>query len=61
MECKFIELTEKDGTKILLNMMHIAWIQPTKSGSSIKSNLVNYSLPRNVLESYEEIKLLIKG
>ena len=61
MECKFIELTEKDGSKILLNVLHIAWIEPTKNGSSIKSNLVNYSFPRNVLESYEEIKLLIKN
>ena len=61
MECKFIELTEKDGSKILLNVLHIAWIEANKNGSSIKSNLVNYSLPRNVLESYEEIKLLIKS
>jgi hypothetical protein len=61
MECKFIELTEKDGSKILLNTLHIAWVEPTKTGSSIKSNLVNYSFPRNVIESYEEVKLLIKG
>ncbi len=61
MECKFIELTEKGGTKILLNVLHIAWVEPTKNGSSIKSNLVNYSLPRNVKESYEQIKSLIKN
>jgi hypothetical protein len=61
MECKFIELTEKDGTKILLNVFHIAWVEPTKTGASIKSNLVNYSFPRNVTESYEEVKLLIKS
>ncbi len=60
MECKFIELTEKDGSKILLNIMHIAWVEPTKEGSSIKSNLVNYSFPRNVRESYEEVKALIE-
>jgi hypothetical protein len=60
MECKFIEVTEKDGSKILLNVLHIAWIERTKNGSSIKSNLANYSLTRNVLESYEEIKLLIE-
>jgi hypothetical protein len=59
MECKFIELTEKDGSKFLLNVLHIAWIEPAKNGSSIKSNLVHYSLPKNVMESYEEIKLLI--
>lgn len=61
MEYKFIEVTEKDGSKILLNVLHIAWIEPNKNGSSIKSNLINYSLPRNVLESYEEVKLLIKN
>lgn len=60
MECKFIEVTEKNGTKILLNILHIAWIEPTKDGASIKSNLVNYSFPRNVKESYEEIKALIE-
>ncbi|HNV51811.1 MAG TPA: hypothetical protein PLH91_02205 [Tenuifilaceae bacterium] len=60
MECKFIEVTEKNGTKILLNVLHIAWIEPTKDGASIKSNLVNYSFPRNVKESYEEIKALIE-
>ena len=60
MECKFIEVTEKNGTKILLNVLHIAWIEPTKNGASIKSNLVNYSFPRNVKESYEEIKALIE-
>jgi hypothetical protein len=61
MECKFIELTEKDGSKILLNVFHIAWIEPTKNGSSVKSNMVHYSLPRNVQESYEEIKALIEN
>lgn len=60
MECKFIEVTEKNGTKILLNVLHIAWVEPTKDGASIKSNLVNYSFPRNVKESYEEVKALIE-
>jgi hypothetical protein len=59
MEYKFIELTEKNGTKILLNTMHIAWVEPAKEGCSIKSNLVNYSFPRNIKESYEEVKALI--
>lgn len=59
MESKFIEVTEKDGSKIFLNVLHIAWVEPTKNGSSIKSNLVNYSLPRNVTESYDEVKALI--
>jgi len=57
---KFIEVTEKNGSKILLNIMHIAWVESTKTGASIKSNLVNYSFPRNVVESYEEVKALIE-
>lgn len=60
MECKFIELTKKDGSKIFLNVMHIAWVEPNKEGSSIKSNLVNYSFPRNVKETHEEVKALIE-
>jgi len=56
----FIELTNTDGEKILFNVMHIAWIEPSKNGSSLKSNLVNYSLSQKVKESYEEIKALIK-
>jgi hypothetical protein len=55
----FIELTDTDDVKIMLNVMHIAWIEPGKNGSSIKSNLVNYSLPKKVKESYDEIKLKI--
>jgi hypothetical protein len=55
----FIELTDTDDTKILVNVLHIAWIEPGKSGSSIKSNLVHYSLPKKVKESYNEIKSLI--
>ena len=57
----FIELTNTDGEKILFNVLHIAWIEPSKNGSSLKSNLVNYSLPQKVKESYEEIKALIKA
>jgi hypothetical protein len=55
----FIELTDNDDTKILLNVLHIAWIEPNKTGSLVKSNLVNYSLPKKVKESYDDIKLLI--
>jgi hypothetical protein len=57
----FIELTDTDDTKILLNVCHIAWIEPGKNGSTLKSNLVNYSMPKKVKESYEEIKSLIKA
>jgi hypothetical protein len=55
----FIELTDNDDTKILINVLHIAWVEPNKTGSSVKSNLVNYSLPKKVKESYDDIKLLI--
>jgi len=61
MEYKFIELTEKNGSKFLINILHIAWIEPTKEGTSIKSNFVHYSFPKNVIESYEEVKSLIKN
>lgn len=57
----FIELTDTDDIKILINVLHIAWIEPGKSGSSIKSNLVHYSIPKKVKESYEEIKALISS
>ena len=59
MSTKFIELTEPNGTKIFLNVFHIAWIEPEKESSSIKSNFVHYSLSKRVKESYDEIKALI--
>jgi hypothetical protein len=55
----FIELTDVDDAKILINILHIAWIESGKNGSSIKSNWVNFSLPKKVKESYDEIKTLI--
>lgn len=61
MECKFIELTEKNGVKFFINVLHIAWIEPIKEGTSIKSNLIHYSFPKTVTESYEEVKALIKS
>lgn len=57
----FIELTDNDNNKILLNVLHIAWIEPDKNGTSIKSNLVNYSFPKKVKESYQEVKALIES
>jgi hypothetical protein len=61
MEPKFIELTTKDNEKILLNVLHIAWIEPNKGGSTIVSNFVHYSFSKKVMESYEEIKALIRS
>ena len=55
----FIELTNKDDSKILLNVLHIAWIEPDKSGTVIKSNMVNYSFATKVKESYDDVKALI--
>lgn len=55
----FIEVTNMDNEKILLNVMHIAFVEPNKGGSSIKSNLVNYSFPTKVKESYQEVKTMI--
>ena len=55
----FIELTDTDDVKILFNVMHIAWIEPQKSGVKIISNQVHYSIPKKVKESYEQIKTMI--
>jgi hypothetical protein len=55
----FIELTEKDDAKILINVLHIAWIEPNKTGSTITLNIPNYSFPKKVKESYEEIRAKI--
>jgi len=55
----FIELTDQDDTKVLLNVFHIAWIEPGKTGAVIKSNFEHYSFPKKVKESYEEIRAKI--
>lgn len=55
----YIELTDSDDVKILFNVLHIAWIEPGKNGTILKSNLVNYSIPKKVKESYDEIKAMI--
>jgi len=57
----FIELTDTDDKKILVNVMHIAWIEAEKNGTSLKSNMVNYSLPKRVKESYSEVKAMIEA
>lgn len=59
MKYPFIELTGQDDEKILINVIHIGWVEPNKNGSKIIFNLVNYSLPKKVKESYDEIKSLI--
>ncbi len=57
----FIELTDNDDKKLLVNVMHIAWIEADKNGCSLKSNMVHYSFPRKVKESYSEVKALIEA
>lgn len=59
MKGHFIELTESNDAKIMINVLHIAWIEPHKNGSSITFNIQNYSFPRKVKETYEEIKSLM--
>jgi len=58
---KFIELTAPDGTKLLVNTFHIAWIEPKKEGSVIISNFVHYSLSKKVKESYEQVKMMMQA
>lgn len=59
MKYGFIELTDRDDAKFLVNVLNIAWVESNKNGSTITFNLVNYSLPKKVKESYAEIKALI--
>jgi len=53
-----IELTDSEGQKFLINVLKIVWIEPAKGGTSIR--MEEYSFPKKVRESYEEIKALIK-
>jgi hypothetical protein len=55
----FIELTDTDDTKILLNVFYIGRIETSKSGSIIVSNLINRLSSIKVKEPYEDIKSLI--
>ncbi|MGA1977480.1 MAG: hypothetical protein ABSG89_06450 [Bacteroidales bacterium] len=55
----YIELTDTDNVKILFNVLHIAWIEPAKDGTILKSNLVHYSISKKVREPYEQVKSLI--
>jgi hypothetical protein len=57
----FIELTDTDDLKIMLNVLHIAWIEPGKGGTVIRSNMVNYSLNKKVKGSYDVVKALIRS
>ncbi|MGD0341605.1 MAG: hypothetical protein ABSA76_07850 [Bacteroidales bacterium] len=55
----FIELTDKNDSKILLNVFRITYIEPHDSGSLIVSDIVNRTISKKVKESYADIKSLI--
>ncbi len=55
----FIELTGHNDSKLFINVMHIAWVEPNKEGARIFSNMVHNSLPVKVKESYDQVKSLI--
>jgi hypothetical protein len=59
MKCEFIELTATDDSKILINVFYIGWVEANKNGSTITFNMIHYSLPKKVKESYEAVKLLL--
>jgi hypothetical protein len=61
MKCNFIELTGNDDSKILINIFHIGWVEPHKTGSIITFNMANNSMPKKVKESYENIKSLMSS
>jgi len=59
MKLEFIELTATDDSKILVNPIHIGIVESHKNGSILIMNLIHYSIPKKVKESYEQIKLLL--
>jgi hypothetical protein len=59
MKNTFIELTTKDDSKILLNVLRITYIEPYNNGSIVVSDIVNKTISKKVKESYSEIKSLI--
>jgi hypothetical protein len=59
MKNTFIELTTKDDSKILLNILRITYIEANNDGSIIVSDIVNRTISKKVKESYSEIKSLI--
>ena len=61
MKGHFIEITETNDSKLLINTIHIAWIEPHKGGASITFNISNYSFPKKVKETYDEIKAMMNN
>jgi len=62
MKNNFIELTNSDNQKVLVNILNISWIIPDKNTTIIFMNFVgrnNFALPIVVKEEYSLIKQLI--
>ena len=57
----FIELTDKNDSKILLNVFRISYIESTGEGSIVVADLVNRTFSKKVKESYAEVKKLIEA
>lgn len=60
MKNNFIELTDSNDVKIIINAMYIVSIEPDKN-NSVKITLTNYSLPKKFKESFSQVKALINS
>lgn len=60
MKNNFIELTDSNDVKILINAIYIVSIEPDKN-DSVKISISNYSLPKKFKESYSKVKSLINS
>jgi hypothetical protein len=60
MKNNFIELTDANDEKVILNAMFIISIEPDKN-DSVKLSLTNFSFPRKFKESYAQVKALINS
>lgn len=54
-----IELTDSDDQKFMLNVVHILWIEPTKTGASIR--IEELSFPKKVKETYDQVRAIIRA
>jgi hypothetical protein len=60
MKNNFIELTDSNDEKIIINAMYIISIEPDKN-DSVKISLTNFSFPKKFKESYAKVKALINS
>ncbi|MBZ5213372.1 hypothetical protein HU186_03240 [Bacillus paralicheniformis] len=54
---KFVELTDENGKKFMVNMSKVETIRPLEKGCSVAINSKEYI---SVQENYEEVKVLLK-